>query len=104
MLTAESRWTRLQSKRHAVLERARDCAALTIPALVPPEGHDDNNVLPTPYQSLGARGVNNVASKLLMSLFPPAHRSCVCRSTRRRRRCLATPPRKSKTSSRNTRS
>jgi hypothetical protein len=71
MLTAESRWTRLQSKRHAVLERARDCAALTIPALVPPEGHDDNNVLPTPYQSLGARGVNNVASKLLMSLFPP---------------------------------
>jgi hypothetical protein len=71
MLTAKERWERLQSKRNAVLERARDCAALTIPALVPPEGHDDNNVLPTPYQSLGARGVNNVASKLLMSLFPP---------------------------------
>ena len=71
MLTAKERWERLQSKRTAILERARDCAALTIPALVPPEGHDDNNVLPTPYQSLGARGVNNVASKLLMSLFPP---------------------------------
>jgi hypothetical protein len=71
MLTAAERWTRLDSKRHAVLERARECAALTIPALVPPEAHDDNNVLPTPYQSLGARGVNNVASKLLMSLFPP---------------------------------
>jgi len=71
MMTAKERWERLQSKRYAVLERARDCAALTIPALVPPEAHDDNNVLPTPYQSLGARGVNNVASKLLMSLFPP---------------------------------
>jgi hypothetical protein len=71
MLTAKERWERLTSKRQAVLERARDCAALTIPALVPPEAHDDNNVLPTPYQSLGARGVNNVASKLLMSLFPP---------------------------------
>lgn len=71
MPTAQERWTRLESKRLAVLERARDCAALTIPALVPPEAHDDNNTLPTPYQSLGARGVNNVASKLLMSLFPP---------------------------------
>lgn len=71
MNTAAERWTRLESKRLAVLERARECAALTIPALVPPEAHDDNNTLPTPYQSVGARGVNNVASKLLMSLFPP---------------------------------
>lgn len=71
MLTATERWTRLDSKRSAVLQRARDVSALTIPALLPPEGHTDSNELPTPYQSLGARGVNNIASKLLLALMPP---------------------------------
>jgi hypothetical protein len=70
-LSATERWSRLDSKRRAVLERARDCSALTIPALVPPDGHTDNDTLPTPYQSLGARGVNNLASKLLLTLLPP---------------------------------
>jgi hypothetical protein len=71
MLTAKERWTRLDSKRSAVLKRARAVSALTIPALLPPEGHTDNNDLPTPFQSLGARGVNNIASKLLLALMPP---------------------------------
>lgn len=70
-MNAMERWQRLQAKRHAVLERARDCAAVTVPALVPPEGHNDSNTLPTPYQSLGARGVNNLASKILLALLPP---------------------------------
>lgn len=44
---------------------------LTIPALLPPSGHTPNNVLPTPYQAVGARGVNTTASKLLLTLLPP---------------------------------
>lgn len=71
MLDARERWQRLQSKRAAVLERARDCAKLTIPALLPPEGYTDSTPLPQPYQSLGARGVNNLASKLLLAILPP---------------------------------
>lgn len=64
------RWTQLDSSRSTVLQRARQCAELTIPALMPPAGATQNTVLPTPFQSLGARGVNNLASKLLLALFP----------------------------------
>lgn len=53
------------------MQRARRCAELTIPSLMPPEGSDENTPLPTPYQGLGARGVNNLASKLLLTLLPP---------------------------------
>ena len=70
-LSAKERWQRLDSKRQQVLERARECAKLTIPALVPPEGHTDNDELPTPYQSMGARGVNNLSSKILLAVLPP---------------------------------
>jgi len=70
-LDAKARWTHASSARQQVLDRARDCSKLTIPGLLPPEGHTDNTPLSTPYQSLGARGVNNLASKLLLALLPP---------------------------------
>ena len=71
--TAKERFTTLNSKRDQVLMRGRDCANLTIPALMPPEGADENTALSTPYQSLGSRGVNNLASKLRLALFPPGN-------------------------------
>jgi len=70
MATAKERFTKLNGRRDQVLQRGRDCADLTIPALMPPEGADENTNLSTPYQSLGARGVNNLASKLRLALFP----------------------------------
>ncbi|MEW5249919.1 portal protein [Microbulbifer sp. 2201CG32-9] len=70
MATAKARWEKLNGSRDAILQRARDAADLTIPALLPPEGHNENSTLPQPYQSLGARGVNNLASKLAMALLP----------------------------------
>ncbi|MBN9346619.1 MAG: hypothetical protein J0I48_10545, partial [Devosia sp.] len=69
--TAAALYRRLENARLPFLERARDCAKLTIPALMPPQGHTGQNKLPTPYQGLGARGVNNLASKLLLTLLPP---------------------------------
>ena len=45
-------------------------AELTIPTLLPPQGHNNTTKYKTPYQSLGSRGVNNLASKLLMALLP----------------------------------
>lgn len=68
---AKERWSKMQTRRDAVLSRARECAALTIPGLLPPQGHSDTASLATPYQSIGARGVNNLASKLLLALLPP---------------------------------
>lgn len=73
MATAKDRFTTLNGKRDQVLQRGRDCADLTIPALMPPDGADENTNLSTPYQSLGSRGVNNLASKLRLALFPPGN-------------------------------
>jgi hypothetical protein len=73
MSFARERWEELDSRRDGILDRARQCAELTIPSLLPPEGHEEEHDLPTPYQSLGARGVNNLASKLLLALLPPGN-------------------------------
>lgn len=70
--TAKSRWGRLDNDRSSVLARGRACAELTLPYILPPDGANQNTTLPTPYQSIGARAVNNIASKLLLALFPPA--------------------------------
>lgn len=67
---AKARWSVLHGKRSGVLMRARQASAITIPSILPPEGHAEDAKLPTPYQSLGARGVNNLASKMLLALFP----------------------------------
>lgn len=61
----------MAADRDAFLSRARSCAELTIPTLMPPEGHTGSTQYHTPFQSVGARGVNNLASKLLMTLLPP---------------------------------
>ncbi len=73
MALAKERFETLDGKRDQVLQRGRDCADLTIPALMPPQGSDENTNLSTPYQSLGSRGVNNLASKLRLALFPPGN-------------------------------
>jgi hypothetical protein len=70
-ITAAARYQRLVSMRDVYLQRARDCSKVTIPTLIPDSGEKDRGSLKTPYQSLGARGVNYLASKLLITLFPP---------------------------------
>ena len=68
---AQSLYTKLETERYMFLERARRSAELTIPTLVPPEGAGSHTKYYTPFQGVGARGVNNLASKLLLTLFPP---------------------------------
>ena len=70
MATAKDRWEKLDGDREGVMSRARDCANVTIPALMPPMGSNENSTLSQPYQSLGARGVNNLSSKLTMTMLP----------------------------------
>lgn len=69
--TAAKRYAQLESARDPFLQRARDAAQLTIPTLVPPDGNNSSTNYQTPYQSVGSRGVNNLASKLLLALLPP---------------------------------
>jgi len=66
------KYTNLEDRRRPFLERGREVAALTMPYLLTREGHSSGfSDFPTPYQSVGAEGVSNLASKLLLSLFPP---------------------------------
>lgn len=68
--SAGSLYNKWKTTREPFLRRGRACAVVTIPTLLPPEGHSGSTDLPTPWQAIGARGVNNLSSKLLMSLFP----------------------------------
>ena len=67
----ESQYTKMEVDREQYLERAREVAKLTIPHLYPPTGANQATEYPTPYQSVGSRGVTNLASKLMLALFPP---------------------------------
>lgn len=69
--SAQSEYSKLESIRHSYLMRARDCSRVTIPTVMPDEGSTTDKRFPTPFQSVGARGVNNLASALLLSLLPP---------------------------------
>ncbi len=69
--TCSARYDALRRKRDPFLRRARECAELTIPALLPPEGHTDAVLLPEPFQGLGARAVVSLASRLMVAMYPP---------------------------------
>ena len=71
MRNAEAIYLNLESQREVYLQRARECAKLTLPMVMPEKGANYSTEYDTPYQGLGARGVNNLASALLMSLLPP---------------------------------
>lgn len=61
----------MEADRDVFLTRARAAAELTIPTLMPRDGHTPSTQYDTPFQAVGARGVNNLASKLLLTLLPP---------------------------------
>ena len=69
--SAASRYETLRITRDAFLKRAREAAILTIPSLMPPEGFNATSDTYKSFQDLGKRGVNNLASKILLALFPP---------------------------------
>lgn len=72
MSTAQERYAQLSTTRFPFLFRARECAKITIPAMMPPEGHTGYQRLPTPWQATGARCVNSIAARTLLALFPPS--------------------------------
>lgn len=69
--TTKSRYDKLASDRKIYVDRAIKNAKLTIPMLFPDENATSTTEYETPYQSIGARGVNNISSKIMLALFPP---------------------------------
>lgn len=72
--TAQATYERLKTARDPYLRRARDCSLVTLPSLIPPDGHSGSSDLYKPFQAIGASCVNNLASKLVLTLFPPGSR------------------------------
>lgn len=67
---AQKVYERLSTDRDQYTQRAEKNATYTIPQLFPKESDDGGTAYTTPYNSIGARGLNNLASKLLLSLLP----------------------------------
>lgn len=69
---AKTTYNRLVQERDNYTQRAEKCATYTIPLAFPKESDSGSTTYDTPYNSVGARGVNNLASKLLLALLPPS--------------------------------
>lgn len=69
--SAKERYTQLAVLRQPYLDRAREASALTIPSLIPPDGHNPASKLPEPNQGFGARLVVHLASYFTSALLPP---------------------------------
>lgn len=72
-MTAKQRYDNLSSDRSQFLDVAKQATKLTLPYLV--RGEEEytggaKNLL-TPWQSVGAKGVVTLASKLMLALLPP---------------------------------
>ena len=66
-----SQYDALSGEREGFLQQARLQSELTIPSLIPPDGHGSSyQDLYKPFQSIGAFGVNALANKLATALFP----------------------------------
>ena len=70
--TAAGRYGQLESSRASYDDDAKDCSKLTIPTLIPETATGTRAKTKTPFQAVGARGVNSLASKLLFALLPPS--------------------------------
>ena len=67
----KAKYARYSSDRDNYLRRGREASLFTIPTLLPEDNSSSSTEITTPFQSIGAEGVNNLSSKLLMSLLPP---------------------------------
>jgi len=63
-------WNEQDAARQTILNRARTCAALTRPWILPPIGQTETNKMPETFTSLPGRGIANLEGRLLMALYP----------------------------------
>jgi len=72
MYKARLRYSELQGGRSEFLDVARECSRLTLPYLIKDDDSGETHKrLPTPWQSVGAKSVVNLTSKLMLALLPP---------------------------------
>ena len=72
MKKARQRYNELSTHREQFLEVAYECAELTIPTLIMRNETNNYQSFVTPWQSVGAKGVTTLSSKLMLGLLPPS--------------------------------
>jgi hypothetical protein len=72
-MSAKQRYDYLSTQRSQFLNEAKDASELTLPYLIrgQEEHYKGMKNLSTPWQSVGAKGVVTLASKLMLALLPP---------------------------------
>ena len=70
---AKERYNQLSTNRNPFLTTAVDCSKLTLPYLIQEDNSSNPShaLLPTPWQSVGAKAVVTLAAKLMLALLPP---------------------------------
>ena len=72
MAHARNEYNKLSTDREQFLNVAYDCAELTIPTLLMRDERSPYAQFTTPWQSVGAKGVVTLSSKLMLGLLPPS--------------------------------
>ena len=72
MAHARNEYNNLSTNREQFLNIAYDCAELTIPTLLMRDEMTPYAQFKTPWQSVGAKGVVTLSSKLMLGLLPPS--------------------------------
>lgn len=67
---AKATYERLKNDRVSYETRAENCAKVTIPSLFPKDSDNASTDYTTPWQAIGARGLNNLSAKVMLALFP----------------------------------
>ncbi|MFV7520705.1 portal protein [Enterobacter quasiroggenkampii] len=67
---AAAAYSSLMSDRDMYIQRALDCARVTVPSWFPDDCDNSSTYYKTPYQSMGAMCVNSLTAKLSNALFP----------------------------------
>jgi hypothetical protein len=67
---AKAVYERLKNDRVPYETRAENCAKVTIPSLFPKDSDNASTDYTTPWQAVGARGLNNLSAKVMLALFP----------------------------------
>ena len=72
-MSAKTRYDYLSTQRSQFLDEAKEASELTLPYLIRGQEEYSKGMknLSTPWQSVGAKGVVTLASKLMLALLPP---------------------------------
>lgn len=69
--TLKNEYEAMKLERQPYLEKAKTAAKYTIPSLITDDEGAALKTLSTPNQSVGADGINNLSSKVTMTMLPP---------------------------------